>query len=139
MKVRDIFIGGCVLLSLFIVISFAQMPGEVEPTDNLVDKSAEQAKDMMAEQDMMGMCPMHGMMMGSMMTMSMVATGDGGVIVLSCGKLMKFDSDLKLLKEASVPIDTEAIESKMKEIMEKCPKCNMMSGGMMRRDRMRSR
>jgi len=46
---------------------------------------------MMDKGKMMGMCPMHGKMMKSMMEKSVVATSDGGVVVMLGNKLFKYD------------------------------------------------
>ena len=61
------------------------------------------------------------MMMGSMMKKEMVATGDGGVIVLSGNKLLKYDKDLELLKEVELPMDMKGMHEKMEEMMKNCP------------------
>ncbi|MBF0122776.1 MAG: hypothetical protein HQL21_05140, partial [Candidatus Omnitrophica bacterium] len=47
---------------------------------------------------------LQGMMKSS--SLSMVATSDGGVIVLVGGKLKKYDKDLSLIKEVVVEADT---------------------------------
>ncbi len=65
----------------------------------------------------MGMCPMHMNMCGSMMKSQIVATDDGGVIVLVCNKLMKYDKNLNVVKEVELKID---MEEKMTKMMEKC-------------------
>ena len=58
----------------------------------------------------MGM-PMPGM--GSMMGKTqMVATDEGGVIVLAGNKLMKFDADLNLVKEAEVKMPMPSMMGK---------------------------
>jgi len=81
---------------------------------------------MMGEEHMMThMCPMHHMMMGTMMNKSLVATADG-VVVMSGDKLIKFDKDLNLVKEVQVATDTEAIEKKMYSMVENCPMCKSM-------------
>lgn len=66
-----------------------------------------------------------GAMMGGMMKCmsdkSLVATSDGGVVVLVGHKLIKFDKDLNVVKEVEIGIDVE----EMKKI------CPMMGRGMM--------
>ncbi|MBL7188991.1 MAG: hypothetical protein ISS70_21905 [Phycisphaerae bacterium] len=87
---------------------------------------------MMGKEKMMAMCPMHGMMMGSMMTKSIAATGDGGVVVMAGNKLIKYDKDLNLVKESEVKMDMEGMQKQMSQMMEQCPMCkNMMQGGSM--------
>jgi len=63
---------------------------------------------------------MHCMMMKKMMGKEIVATQDGGVIVLVGHKLMKYDKDLNLLKEVEIEIDMKKIMEKCKKMMEKC-------------------
>ena len=55
--------------------------------------------------DMQKMMERHKMMcmMGMMMKESMVATPDGGVIVLVGHKRQKYDKDLNLIKEVQIP------------------------------------
>jgi hypothetical protein len=61
-----------------------------------------------------GMPPMMGMM--SMMG-NLVATNDGGVVVLMGLKLYKYDKNLNLVKEAEIKVDMK----NMQRMME-CPK-----------------
>jgi hypothetical protein len=66
-------------------------------------------------QGMMGMmkeeaCPIHPMASGSM-----VATSDGGVIVMMGPKLLKYDKDLNLVKEVEIKIDWAAWHKTMME------------------------
>jgi len=58
-----------------------------------------------------------------MMKESLVATQDGGVIVMIGNKLQKYDKNLTLKKEVEIKIDMEA----MRKMVEGCP---MMSGMM---------
>jgi hypothetical protein len=61
------------------------------------------------------MCPMHcGMMMKKM-----IATSDGGVIVMAGKKLIKYDKDLNLVKEVEIKMD-------MEKMMKDCPMCQEM-------------
>jgi hypothetical protein len=73
------------------------------------------------EKGKMGKCPMMGMMKG-MTGKSMVAASDGGVIVLSGNKLMKYDKNLNLVKEVEIKIDRAAIQEEMMGMMKHCPK-----------------
>jgi len=62
---------------------------------------------------------MSGMRMCGMTGIKMIATQDGGVIVMASGKLYKYDKDLNLKKEIEIPIDFEHIKKmrmKMKEM-----------------------
>jgi len=77
-----------------------------------------------------GMRGMGGMMMGDsgqMCSMMMhfgirqvVATQDGGIVVVSGNKLMKYDSGLNLKKEVEVKIDTTGMAN-FYSMMSKCP------------------
>ena len=62
-----------------------------------------------------------GGMMKCMSDKSLVATSDGGVVVLVGQKLIKFDKDLNIVKEVEIKIDIEG----MQKI------CPMMGRGMM--------
>lgn len=86
--------------------------------------------EMMDRGGMMGMCPMHGMMMKSMMGTSIVATSDGGVVVLDGNKLTKYDKDLNVVKEIEVKKDTEGMQKMMMDMKDKCPMCQKMMGKM---------
>jgi hypothetical protein len=62
-------------------------------------------KEKMEHKEMMGM---HQMMMSK----SMVATPDGGVIVMVGHKLQKYDKDLVLQKEVDLKMDKEEMKEK---------------------------
>ncbi len=66
---------------------------------------------------------MHGMK-GMMNKPSMVASNDGGVIILSGNKLSKYDVQLNLVKEAEIKAEPQGDE-KM------CGMCKMMGKGKM--------
>jgi hypothetical protein len=94
--------------------------------------------DMMMQKGMMGqgmmgktmpmMCPMHTMMCQGMMKKEIVATSDGGVIVMADNKLFKYDKDVNLIKEVELKIDMKAMQDKMMQMMKDCPMCkNMMT------------
>jgi len=90
---------------------------------------------MMDKGQMMSMCPMHQMMMGSMMSKAIATTEDGGVIVSAGDKLIKYDKDLNLIKEVKIAMDMEGMQKKMSQMMEGCPMCKgmMQGGGMMKK------
>ena len=85
-------------------------------------------KETGANQEKMGKCEKCGEMkdkccckgmhrMGGMMKPgTIVATTDGGVVVMKCHKLLKYDADLNLVK-------TTEIQMEEKEMGEECPKC----------------
>ncbi|GEM_PF-1752421 len=91
-------------------------------------KGSMMGKGMMGDKGMMeGKGMMHGMM-NVMMNKSMVATSDGGVIVMTANKLTKYDQNLNVVKEADIKMDMDGMHKMMTEMMEKCP---MMGKGMM--------
>ncbi len=76
---------------------------------------------MMHQGGMMGMCPRHVMMGKS----TLVASNDGGVILLVGNKLYKYDKNLKLVKEVEIKIETSETSS-MKGMKQICPMCQRM-------------
>jgi hypothetical protein len=76
--------------------------------------------------DMMAQC-----MAQSMAHEAMVATSDGGVVVLAAGKLIKYDSSLGLVKEVDLKVDYESMQAKMQKMMQNMPMMQRR-GGMMR-------
>ena len=66
---------------------------------------------------MMGMCSMQGMMQKTM-----VATEDGGVVVMMGDKLVKYDKDLNKVKEVAIPMDVEQMQGGMQKMQQGCPR-----------------
>ena len=130
-KLLFIGVGLAVLVSV-LTFSFAK-ESESAPAEmmrKMREGTATPGQEMMMGKGQMMMCPMHQMMAGSMMTKSMVATEDEGIVVMAGEKLMKFDKDLNLVKETLLPIDTEAMQKKMTQTMKSCPMCcPMMQAG----------
>lgn len=97
----------------------------------MMDGNDMMQKGMMG-QPMMGkampmMCPMHMMMCQGVMQKDVVATSDGGAIVMVDNKLLKYDKDLNLVKEVELKIDMKAMQDKMQTMMKECmEKCQMM-------------
>ena len=121
------------LFMLIPVICFSEEPVEQKDTATLETTTPERgmmgqgmmAKGMMGQPMMQqGQArPMQGMMMKAMMEKEMVATPDGGVIIMVGNKLLKYDKDLNLKKEVEiVKFDKEAM-------MEKMGGCKCASGG----------
>ena len=81
---------------------------------------AEEEKQMGMMGGMRGKKMMGGKMMGMgmMMGKSVVATSDGGIVVVAGNKITKYDQDLNVVKEVDIKMD-------MKGMMENCP---MMKG-----------
>ena len=107
-----------VVVGLF-MIGFSSLAFTQEHKASMMDTSKDMKQgDKMCPGKMQGMGHCCEMMMGK----SLVATEDGGVVVLLGNKLFKYDKDLVLQKEAEIKIDKEF----MQKMMEKCP----MSGKM---------
>ena len=62
---------------------------------------------------MTGMRPMENVMLQAMAIRSVISTPDGGVIVVVGNKLVKYDKDLNVVKEAEIKIDMEAVRQNM--------------------------
>ena len=75
---------------------------------------------------MMGMMQ-NGMMM-KMMEKTVIATNDGGIIVVMGNKLTKFDKDLNVVKEVDLKMDMDGMQKMMENMKSMCP---MMGKGMM--------
>ena len=81
--------------------------------------------------------PMAGMIMQLMgaMQKQMVSTNDGGVIVLTGNRLLKYDKDLNLVKEAELKtrvelkIDAGSMQEMMKNMKERYGKYGKMTQG----------
>ena len=86
--------------------------------DTGMKKECTMGKGMM-DGKMMGMMK-HGMMM-KMMEKNVVATSDGGIVIVAGNKVTKYDKNLNLVKEVELKNDMEG----MKKMMADCP---MMKG-----------
>lgn len=133
------------ILILCAVIFFAANAAFAEGMKSKKTMGKEEAKgSMMMDEDegmrggdgmgkgmMMGMCPMHGMMMKSMMGTSVVATSDGGIVVLGFGRLTKYDKNLNVVKEVELKNDMEGMQKMMTQMKGKCPMWQKMMPDMM--------
>jgi hypothetical protein len=134
-----------IVMAGFLVTMFCSLALAEEKKENVMGKGmmqggmmAQQGRSgeegmMMGKGKMTGMSGMCGMMMNSMMMgKSLVATSDGGIIVMMGNRLQKYDKDLVLQKEVEIKIDMEGMQKMMIQMMEKCPMHEkMMEGGMM--------
>lgn len=114
-----------VLLALFMaipVVSYGQ-EGESSTKSPAPETSKEAAREE-TKASHMKMHGKHGMMsmMKKMMCREMVAASDGGVIIMTPHKLLKYDKNLNLLKETKLDIGKECM-MKMMEEKGKCPMC----------------
>ena len=134
-RVRLIAVTVALLAAGWAYFAFAADPmmkgkGMMDSNDMTMHKQM-MDKGMMGQQmpgkPMPMMCPMHMMMAQQMMEKEVVATSDGGVIVMVDNKLQKYDKDLNLVKEVDLKIDTKAMQDKMMQMMKECAeKCQMM-------------
>ena len=76
---------------------------------------------MMKKPDKGYCCPLHAEVAKTMMKRELVATADGGVVVLQGSTLSKYDKDLNLVKELELKCDVEAARAKMREMCAACP------------------
>jgi hypothetical protein len=75
---------------------------------------------------MMGMCPMHMMMYRHMMEKKLVPLADGSLVIMTCGKLYKYDKDLNLVKDVELTKIHDDAKAKMEEMKKECAeKCKM--------------
>ncbi len=82
----------------------------------------------MMDGKMMEMCPM----MQSMMQKQVVATEDGGIIIVAGNKVTKYDKDLNVVKEAELKMDMAGMQKMMENMKGMCPMMkSMMDKGMM--------
>ena len=70
------------------------------------------------------MCHMHKMMMAE--GKKLIATQDGGVVLMMGNKLIKYDAQLNVVKEAEIKMDMEAMKNAMEEMKKNCPMCSKM-------------
>lgn len=70
---------------------------------------------------MMGMCPVHGGMMAGMMGRSALAVDGKNVYLFTGNKLLKYDSNLKLVREAEVKMDVAKMGAMVEKMMDQCP------------------
>jgi hypothetical protein len=105
-----------VMSVLFSVAAFAEdaapAAGPATQTEGLIEKGCKVGKGVKVWREDFG----HGMMMNPVTDRQLVATSDGGVVVLFGNKIMKYDKNLNLVKEAEIKIDGDSFR---KMIMEK--------------------
>lgn len=127
MKKVNILVLGVVLALTVAGSAFAQMGKGMGMADKGMMKG-----DMMGNGEMMGgkMMSMMGMcpMMQSMMQKQVVATNDGGIIVVSGNKITKYDKDLNVVKEVESKMDMEGMQKMMENMKSMCPMMKGMMG-----------
>ena len=121
-----------VLATVVAVVALAQQPSE---------PGMMEAQGMMGGQGTMGqgmgmmaMCPMHGGMMGGMMGRAALAVEGKYLYVLAGNKILKYDPNLNLVRQAEIKMDMAKMNKTMQKMMEQCPMREQMMkqmGGMM--------
>ena len=111
MKRALVIVMGIILVVSGLTFSYAQE--SIGTKDVAADKQAM----MMCKKRMMG----HGCYMKSTMSPSLLETKDGGIVVMMGNKLMKYDKDLNLVKEAEVKVDVKGMQKMIEQMMENCP------------------
>lgn len=124
-RVIELF-GVVVLVMVLSTVCFSEQQAEQESQKAIMGAGMMQKGMMMQQGQKEGMRPTQGMMMKSMMEKSIVATEDGGVVVLIGNKLLKYDKNLNLQKEVEIKIDTTAMKDKMMLMQEKHKNCSGM-------------
>jgi hypothetical protein len=101
-----------VLILFFLVISFSISANGKEGKNIKQEGSSK----MMGSMGMMHHGKMRKMMpmMYGMMSKSIVATKDGGVIVMIGNRLLKYDKNLNLQKEIKINVDMQQMMEKMR-------------------------
>ena len=79
---------------------------------------------------MMGMCPVCGAMMGGMCARGGIAATDKAVYVLVGNQLMKYNSNLVLVKTTEIKVDVRRMHEMMQQMMRNCPMQQQMMQGM---------
>ena len=107
-----VFVSVCVFALATVALAQNQSP----QSKNMAGMTGalDEKKCPMMEKNDKGM-RMHGMM-SMMMPKQIVASNDGGVIVLAGNKLYKYDKNLALVKEVEVKVDAEAMDKMMADM-----------------------
>jgi hypothetical protein len=79
---------------------------------------------------MPGMCPVCGAMMGGMCARGGIAATDKAVYVLVGNQLMKYNSNLVLVKTTEIKVDVRRMHEMMQQMMRNCPMQQQMMQGM---------
>jgi hypothetical protein len=68
-------------------------------------------------------CPMCMMMAGHLFKSELVATADGGALLMIGGALYKYDANLTLVAQTQLQIDLQQIQTQLQDMMSNCPMC----------------
>lgn len=68
-------------------------------------------------------CPMCMMMAGHLFKSELIATTDGGVLLMIGGTLYKYDANLALVAETQLQLDPQQIQTQLQQLISNCPAC----------------
>jgi len=77
-------------------------------------------------------CPMCMMMAGHLFKSELIATADGGALLMIAGTLYKYDAELNLVAETQLQLDPQRMQTQLQEMMSSCPACQQNNMPMMR-------
>lgn len=111
---------GVVVITAIPGAVMAEEPGQGMPHGRMMHGK----KDMSEKKDMMKDMPMMpGRMTGGMMQRHVVASGDGGVIIVVGNLLLKYNEDLELVKKTTIEIREEDKQQMMRKMKARCDMC----------------
>jgi hypothetical protein len=73
-------------------------------------------------------------MQGGMMKRQVVATNDGGIIIIVGNLLIKYDRDLNRVNKTTIEISDEEMQQMMKKMVKHCDMCRRMCQDIMKDD-----
>ncbi len=125
---RSILAVAVVLVLAVSGVALAQMNDKGKDTTGdkgmgmgMMDQDGMMGKGIM-DKGMRGMSPM----MKSMMERTVVATNDGGIIVVMGNKITKYDKNLNVVKEVEMKMDMEGMQKMMDSMKTMCPMMGKM-------------
>ena len=93
------------VITLMVLLAGASLVYAEEMQGDMTDQGMKGGMMEGGKQGMMKTQPMEHMMMKSMMEATVVATSDGGVVVLKGNTLTKYDKKLEVVNEVEVKTD----------------------------------
>lgn len=78
-------------------------------------------------------CPMKEVVLKAALEKTVVPTPDGGVIIVTGNRLIKYDQYLNVIKDTDIPVDVEGLRQTVTQVMAMCPMgrgCAPTAGGM---------
>jgi hypothetical protein len=110
------------IIALTVLIAGASMVSAEDMKNGMMGKGM--GMEMMSDKKMMGMCPT----MKGMMDKTVVATSDGGIVIVMGNKITKYDKNLNVVKEVELKMDMEGMHKMMENMKGMCPMMKGMSG-----------